>query len=326
MPALTSGRYCIKWTRLADFPVPSFNLHVAVLHHKVYVACGYSPSGDNKGQVYVYDINTDQWGYLPSLSHYYGVPHIIGGKLVMIGGHLSATKKVTNKVSTFNESSQTWISYYPDLRSVRSKPGIVSHLKHAIVAGGIIPKTKVLDDIEVLDWMENTHWRTVTVKLPVPMWSFELTISDNNLLIVNYSDADMYIRNDAYTIPVSNITTSPDQQDNDGIPIKWTDLTKTDHRKMALVPNLSPPMVVGGENETGETTADIRMYDYSSKSWKKIGSLLSARSAVAVASVYNNAIIVIGGRTKGDTLKNAISSSLTTVELGQIDSFDDHII
>jgi len=43
------------------------------------------------------------------------IPHIIGGKLTVIGGLLSATDSPTNKVSTFDETSQTWSSYYPDL-------------------------------------------------------------------------------------------------------------------------------------------------------------------------------------------------------------------
>ena len=75
-------------------------------------------------------------------------------------------------------------------------------------------------------------------------------------------------------------------------------------------------MIVGGEVTTG-TTTDIKIYDNSSKSWKKIGSLMSARSDVTVAAVYNNAIIIIGGCTKGGIAANAKSSSLTVVELGQ---------
>ena len=66
---------------------------------------------------YVYNIITDQWGQLPPSEHYYGIPHIIGDKLAIIGGVLSATNKRTNKVSTFDDGSQTWISYYPDLLS-----------------------------------------------------------------------------------------------------------------------------------------------------------------------------------------------------------------
>ena len=324
MPALTSGRYHIKCTQLADLPAPLYAAYVAVQHHKIYVTGGDGSVEDAKHQVYVYDINTDQWGQLPPSGHYYGIPHIIGGKLVIIGGRLSATKKMTNKVSTFDEDSQTWTSYYPDLLSFRSRPGVVSHLEHVIVAGGAKPKAKdddtwvVHDDIEVLNWIENLHWRKVSIKLPVPMYAFTPIVSDDHLLIVGYAGADMKRYKSAYKIPVATVTASCDQQHNSDTPTKWTELTLADHWRTALVPSSSPPVVVGGEDiYTTGTTADIKMYDNSNNSWKKIGSLSSARSDVAVAAVYNNAIIIIGGCTKGDTTANILSSSVTVVELGQ---------
>ena len=324
MPAFTSGRYHIKWTQLAGLPAPLSGAYVAVQHHKIYVT-GNSPVEDAKHQVYVYDINTDQWGQLPPSGHYYGIPHIIGGKLVIIGGRLSATKKRTNKVSTFDEDSQSWTSYYPDLLSVRSKPGVVSHQEHVIVSGGVRSTSEdddtdiTQDNIEVLNWIENLHWRKVSIKLPVPMWGFTPTIiSDDHLLIVGYRIANMKKDKSAYKIPVANITASGDKQHNSDTPTKWTELTATDHWKAALVPSSSPPVVVGGQDTTDTIgTADIKMYDNSNKSWKKIGSLSSARSSVAVAAVYNNAIIIIGGCTKEGSMANAKSSSVTVVELGQ---------
>ena len=317
MPTLTSGRYHIKWTQLTDLPAPFYGVYVAVQDKKVYVTGSDSPIEDAIHQVYVYDINTDQWGQLPPSGHYYGIPHTIGGKLVIIGGRLSATKKMTNKVSTFDEDSKTWTSYYPDLLSVRSRPGVVSHLEHVIVAGGGLDDI-THDDIEIFNWIDNSHWRKVPIKLPVPMYAFTPTISNDHLLIVGYSGADMKCYKGAYKIPVANITASIDQQHNSDTPTKWTKLTLPDHWCTALVPSSSPPVVVGGEDTTGTIpTADIKMYDNSNKSWKKIGSLTSARSGVAVAAVYNNAIIIIGGGTKADTLANRKSSSLTIVELGQ---------
>ena len=311
MSALTSGRYHINWTQLADLPVPLYATHVAVQFHKIYVT-GYGPIEDAQHQVYEYNINNDQWGQLPPSGHYLGIPHIIGGRLAIIGGRLSATNKRTNKVSTFDEDSQTWTSYYPDLLSVRSRPGVVSHLEHVIVAGGgLDDNTFAQDDIEVLNWIENSHWRKVSIKLPVPMHGFTPTISSDHLLIVGYSGTDTVYKG-AYKIPAANITASIDQY------TKWTKLTAADHDCTALVPSSSPPVVVGGEDTTGTIpTADIKMYDNSKKSWKKIGSLSSARSRVAVAAVYNNAIVVIGGCTKGDTPANRNLSSLTIVELGQ---------
>ena len=313
MPALTSGRYHIKWTQLADLPVPLCEGYVAVQDKRVYVTAVSSPVEDALHQVYVYNINTDQWGQLPPSGHYCGIPHIIGGRLAIIGGCLSATKKSTNRVSTFDEDSQTWTSYYPDLLSVRSRPGVVSHLEHVIVAGGgLDDNTQTQDDIEVLNWIENSHWRKLSIKLPVPMYGFIPNISDDHLLIVGYNKPNRKRHKSAYKIPVANITASIDQQHNSDTPTKWTELTIADHWYTALVPSSSPPVVVGGEATI--PTADIKMYDNSNKSWKKIGSLSSARSSVAVAAVYNNAIVAIGGYTKGGA--NANSSSLTVVELG----------
>ena len=310
---------------MADLPVPLHDACVAVQDKKVYVTGGNSPIEDAIHQVYVYDINTDQWGQLPPSGHHYGIPHIIGGKLVIIGGRLSATKKRTNKVSTFDEDSQTWTSYYPDLLSVRSRPGVVSHLEYVIVAGGTRPTTEddntrvVQNDIEVLNWIMNSHWRKVFIKLPVPMYGFIPTISDNHLLIVGYTGANQTDK-DAYKIPVFNITASIDQQHmyNNDTSTKWTELTAADHWYTTLVPSSSPPVVVGGTDGTGaHAIADIKMYDNSNKSWKKIGSLSSTRSLATVAAVYNNAIIIIGGCTKADTVANRKSSSVTVVELGQ---------
>ena len=324
MPTLTSGRYHIKWTQLADLPVPLFDAHVAVQHHKIYVT-GDSPVEDTKHQVYIYDINTDQWGQLPPSGHYYSIPHIIGGKLVVIGGHLFATKMMTNKVSTFDEDSQTWTPCYPDLLSVRSRPGVVSHLENVIVAGGTRPIAEdddtavVKDDIEIFNWIENSHWRKVSIKLPVPMYGFTPIISDDYMLIVGYYGTDELLYNCAYKLPVANITASIDQQHNSDTPTKWTELTAADNWDTALVTSLSPPVVVGGEDKDDITTADVNMYDNSNKSWKRIGSLSSVRSRSAVTAVYNNAIIIIGGCTKADTIANARSSSVTVVELGQVE-------
>ena len=319
MPALTSGRYHIKWTQLADLPVPIYGADIALRDRKVYVAVGDSPVDDAYHQVYKYNINNDQWGQLPPSGHYYGIPHIIGGRLAIIGGRLSATKKMTNKVSTFDEDSKTWTSYYPDLLSVRSRPGVVSHLQHVIVAGGGLDDDTDHDDIEVLNWIENSHWRKISIKLPVPMYAFTPTISDDHLIIVGYHGADTRY-NGTYKIPVANITASIEQQHNSDTPTKWTELTAPDLWHTTLVSSSSPPVVVGGENhsENGSIpTTDIKMFDNSNKSWKKIGSLSSARSSVAVAAVYNNAIVVIGGCTKGGNMANRKSSSLTVVELGQ---------
>ena len=46
----------------------------------------------------------------------------------------------------------------------------------------------ILDDIEILDWVENS----VKKSCPVPMCDLELTAYDDYLFIVGYMSEDMY--------------------------------------------------------------------------------------------------------------------------------------
>ena len=301
---------------MADLPVPLYDMHVAVKHHNIYVS-GTSPIEGAKYQVYVFNIDADQWGQLPQSGHWRGTLHIISDKLTIIGGHLSATKRRTNKVLSFNEDSEIWASYYPDLLSARSRPGVVSHLEHVIVAGGKLDDHGIHDDIEVLNWVENSHWRKVSIKLPVPMYNFFPTICDDHILIVGYSSKDEAVKKGAYKLPVANITASVDQQHNE-VSSRWTELTAVTHSYVSCVPSLLQPVIVGGWKSNDKvSTADIKMYDSSDCLWKKIGSLSSGKSSVGVAAVHDNALIIIGGWTQGDKRANYKSSCLPSVELGQ---------
>ena len=294
-----------------------YGAYTAVQDKKIYVAGGNSPVNVAMLQVYVYDINTDHWGHLPPPGHYYGVPHIVGGKLALFGGRLSHTYKRTNKVSTFDQTSYSWKSHFPDLLSVRSKPGVTTHLEHVIVAGGGLDDTiRAQGGIEILNWVENSHWREVSINLPVPMSVFTPIIADDHLVIVGYVDVNNQLHSDAYKIPVVDITRSGDQQhQTTDTPIRWITMSSADHVFVSLVPNSSPPVIVGGEDQSGSPTSDIKVYDESSKSWKDVTSLSCARSQVALAAV-NNTIIVIGGYIKGGSTTNSTLSSMVTVEVG----------
>ena len=278
---------------------------------------GVSPNDEALHQVLVYNIDADHWDQLPVSGHYFGIPHIIGGRLTIIGGRLSATNKRTNTVSTFDEASQTWISYYPDMLLARSKPGVVTHQEYVIVAGGTSGEDtkQIQDDIEILNWSENTRWRRVSTTLPVPMYDVCCTISDGYLVIVNYYGSDLRCYSYIYAIPIMDVINS---QHSVTKPTDWVKLTAATHWAVALVANSSPLTVLGGIGRSAIPATCIKVYDNSSKSWRNTkSSLTSSRSAAAVAAVNDHAIIVIGGCTNMATTATAKLSSLTTVELGQ---------
>ena len=81
----------------------------------IYVAGHASAVAEACEQVYAYDVTTDQWREFPTPGQYYGTLHIIGGKLSIIGRRFPDTRKKTDRVLTFDEVTNTWISYYPNL-------------------------------------------------------------------------------------------------------------------------------------------------------------------------------------------------------------------
>ena len=288
----------------------------------IYVAGHKSPVAEAREQVYAYDITTDHWSQLPTPGQYYSVPQIIGGRLSLIGGRLCDTRKTTNRVVTFNKATNKWISYHPSLLTARSKPGVVTHLEYVIVAGGATGddvNPVPLGDIEVLNWLENSHWIKVPTHLPVPMFNVRPIISDGNLLFVEYYQSNNVVTRCGYKIPVADIT-SPVKQHT-----TWSELTRISNNNVAFISN-SSPIIIGGHRSSPQDAnkdfklrkydviANIEMYDDSSKTWKKIDSLSFARTATEVAAVGNNAIVVIGGSTDTNTFA---SSAITTVELGQ---------
>ena len=309
--ALTSGRYQIEWTQLADLPIPLYSACTCatVQGQKIYVAGYNTPFTNELQHVYMYDVTTDCWDQLPSPFQYYGVPHIIGGKLCIIGGRLCATNERTNQVVTFDEPTHSWMRYYPNLCLARSGPGVITHLEHVIVAGGASGSDDytVLDDIEVLNWIENSHWVKASVRLPVPMFNLKMTIFTDSIFIVGYGNASRMWEKGVFKIPINSVTILNDKD------AQWSQVTESFQWNTSPLPNSSPPLIIGG-HDGRRTTADIRIYDATSTTWKPIDSLTNSRGSVAVAMVSDNAIVVMGGHRDAYDFD---LSSVSWVEMGQ---------
>ena len=149
--------------------------------------------------------------------------------------------------------------------------------------------------------------------LPEPVWVPSLTISDNLLYIVGYARATGRI-NRAYKLSIDMITSTPDQLTSND----WTKLPLPPHCHTAIIPNTSPPVIIGGQDTQGVPTTDIRVLDVPNNSWKKIASLTSPRACTAVVPINLDSILVIGGNTGGRGVEEAKKHSITRVEKGSV--------
>ena len=68
---------------------------------------------------------------------YYAAPVNVGGRLTLIVGWDTTVYKFSDKLLTFDDSTQSWIRWFPDLLTARSQPGVVVVYSHyLIVASG----------------------------------------------------------------------------------------------------------------------------------------------------------------------------------------------
>ena len=282
---------------------------------------GSCPDHDNEHDVYCCDAKINQWKRLPRSGHYLGVIHMIDDKLTIFGGTDSTTGNYHNKVTTYNSKTNSWYSCYPDMLHKRYMPGVTISDDHVIVMGGKSSPETILDSIEVMNYHRQLQWKEVSVHLPVLMWGIKPTISGDNITIVGY--ASKKSRNKGYyQISTQEIISSLDQPLSTGaVATQWKVLSAATHWDTTTVPYSNPPVIIGGTshvNQGSVPTSDVSLYDSSKNLWRKVDSLTTARIATGVSLINNNTIIIIGGNTRGGSVEAAKTSSLTTVEIGNI--------
>ena len=281
-----------------------------------YIYCtGSSPNEDRQHNVYSYDIKSNQWKQLPRPGHFFGVIHMIDDKLTIFGGMDSTTYNIHNKVTTYNNKTNSWYRCYPDMLRKRYRPGVITSHDYMIVMGGKSGPYTVLNRIELMDYRDKLQWKEVSIHLPEPMWAIKPTISGGYITIVGYSNTRG--RNKGYYhIAAKELFSSLDQ------PLatpRWKRVSIAMHYDTTVVPHSNPPVVIGGGSRGGIVlTSNITLYDAAKKLWIKVASLSSARDCVGVAMLNDNAMIIIGGTRGRETVEGALASSLTTVEIGSI--------
>ena len=231
---------------------------------------------------------------------------MVDHKLMLFGGRYSTTNAIHQKVTTYDNDARKWISYYPDMLCIRSKPGVITYKDHVIVMGGGYTDNDDHDSIEVMNY-HAMQWKEVPVHLPIAMYNITPIISGNCITIVGYSD---HARQTAsYQIPIRGIITSPK-----GL-LSWKKLSPTTHCNTSVVPYSNPPVILGGETSDFTCTSLIKVYSTITDSWKIVDYLTEARDSAGVAYINEKTIIVIGGTSGGSA---NTENSLTTVQIGCI--------
>ena len=311
----------MKWTKCTNLPVPMRLAHATVINDTLYIGGGLCTTANDQYLMFSYKLIDDQWRMLPVLPQSRGVPTNINNDISYIGGYDRSTKTTTNKVITLLNNQ--WTVQYPNMTTARHRHAVVSYQHYTIVAGGEGEDRSTLDTIEVFN-CNNYQWTILSTHLPQPMKVINATTCNQSFIIAGYNGADGRSYNGTFIITMDSLvgteqepslTSSTSEHDN-----KWSQLFQTPYWDTTIVPNTTPPVIIGG-SEQGKTVNNISLYDDSSNSWRTVSSLPISCAWATVATI-NNIMIVAGGYTDGSTRETANATTLTSVVLGQLELCD----
>ena len=311
----------MKWTKCSNLPVAVRYAKATVINDTLYIGGGHCTTGNDEYFMFSYKLIDDQWMRLPFFPQRYGVPTNINNELCYTGGRDYFTSDATNEVITLKNDH--WVTQYASMITARERHAVVTYQHYTIVAGGYGEDGSTLDTIEVFN-CNNNQWTMLSTHLPQPMSFINATTCNQSFIIAGYTRADDYANNGTYIISMDSLvgadqqslTSSTSEDDN-----KWSELCPTPYWNTAIVPNTSPPVIIGGDDNQRKAVNNIFLYDDSSDSWRTVSSLPISCTRATVATI-NDVIIVAGGCTDASTTETANATSLTSVVLGQLELCD----
>ena len=311
----------MKWTKCTNLPVAMRGAHATVINDTLYIGGGHCTTANDGYLMFSYKLIDDQWRMLPVLPQRYGVPTNINNDISYIGGYDRSTNRSTNKVITLLNNQ--WTVQYPNMTTARHHHAVVSYQHYTIVAGGEGEDGSTLDTIEVFN-CNNYQWTILSTHLPQPMKGINATTCNQSFIIAGYDGADGSAYNGTFIITMDSLvgteqehslTSSTSEHDNE-----WSELFKTPYWNTTIVPNTTPPVIIGGSKQR-KAVNNISLYDDSSNSWRTVSSL-PISCAMATVATINNIMIVAGGYTDGSTTETIRATTLTSVVLGQLELCD----
>ena len=264
----------------------------------------------NLSSITTYNPQSNYWSTLPACPVQYGrlatVAKKDGTRLIVVGGILEADWKTTNKLFIW-EGAGKWEERYPAMSVARLTPAVgVYDNRYLIVAGGS-GRDHSLDSIEVLEF-EKMEWSYSNVKLPYPITEAVGSIADDNFIIMaTHSDVTDSDRCSILSIPINAILGEA--------PVTITTLPPPPVPYSTLIPNIAPPLLLGGCSNTAELPG-MFVYCCDSNNWKQVGTTTCNRANATGIILHSNAILLLGGARDPKYLSK--ETVIHSVEVGYV--------
>jgi len=313
-------KYKLKWEKTSTIPVGmSGATALKSCDGKVYIGGGWTSEAAMSTSISVYNPTNDYWTTLPACPVQYGCLALVGKdkcSLIVIGGILATEWKTTDLV--FSYEAKQWSEEYPAMSVPRLNPAVGVHAGQYVLVAGGLGRDHSLDTIEVLD-VEKREWHVSDVKLPHGLQEAKGTVCGDNFIVMgqipdsteNGGVSDQYLDEEVvFSIPVEAILGKS--------PGTVTTLAPPPHRYSTLVPDVTPPLLIGGSTNNDSELPGVFVYDNQKTSWIHVGTTTSTRAQPAAVSLHGGAILLLGGVSEATTLSK--ETAIREVETGYLEN------
>ena len=224
--------------------------HCVVLERSVYVGGGGTVHGNDEYCIQVYDMDADNWSYLPRYGYRRFAVTIINSHLTLVGG-VNDCQKVTNQLAVYEPSSQHWTFPYNPMPTPRYSPAVLMYDIWLLVAGGYDASFTDLATVELFNTSTN-QWLAAS-SLPTPCGLLTSAIVDNYGYLVTDSKQ-------VFRVSLPDIVSQTVDQSTTSKSAIWCRLPDTPLRRSAAIILRGYLPAVGGRHDNGTRSTDIHLY------------------------------------------------------------------
>ena len=284
IPDLLSGPVNIKWEEGAPVPVATA-YHIAVLYNgAIYVGGGMCDVDDDLFKINIYHPDTNKWDDSINAPHGLFAMTVLVDKLIIVGGVVRGSFKVTNKLLTLQGGQWEDYSQMPTARGLAS---VVSHQSMMIVMGGMDDDEHKLSTTQLLD-STTSQWFKCN-DLPQPLVGLQSVIVGSLLYTLGGTNANDKDSKAVYAAPLHALSNHQ---------LQWQQLVDTPCKVSTAVSVDNKYLLAVGGDAEHDTVCVLKIEKagsvITSTSWQSIGTLPKLHECTFTVSLGNQ-IIVIGG-------------------------------
>ncbi len=263
------------------------NSHPVAINGKVYTR------SSSNGTVTVL-VDQDSWDRLRTPPVRDFTVATLRGRLLVVGGVNKSTKKKTNSILTFDESSSQWVQSLPRTPKAFTFPTVVEYQNHLIIIG----YDSNYNDVNILN--TSNKWITAEPLLPRTGDFYSTCLIGDTLYLVGQRTKEV-IR--AHVPSLISGASSGVWESVASVPF---------YRSSSIAIGNTLLTVVGGNEELGgNDTSSIHLYDPTKDQWTQCGDL-PGEMYDCYCIELSGKLYVLGGRRGMSTIRS-VYTSITTV-------------